>query len=1286
MRRVMVIVIALFLLITVSPSWPTGSGNVNFNAGPHILNLHFDELPRPWWGPLYQYRQQITVTSGLSAFPAGYTISTAFNHSALVSTGKSQIGGDDIRIVYWDPTQWIEINRTLDPGSSWNDLNTTLLFELQKGLNISSLDDDYYIYYGNPTAAGPPTNVTVGAGVKSVQSGTAVSAANGITTVPISQLNMSRSFLIFNSRHDSNRPVGSEIGGRIASPTTLEFERVTNEVTPVPMTIQWYVVEYYSGVRVQRGITSQSSTTTNVAISPISPIDQAFLTWSRTPAVADQHWNYDDLTVGEITSKSNLQFRVDSANPAHRVFWQVVEFTNPGDIDVQTGSVLSMTGTTTWVNATLGTPVALDKTFILAGFRTPHTGQDLGSRMLRAQLTNSTNIMFDRGASGSPDNITEIFWQAVELSDGSRVLSGNAHFGPGEYQKSVILPATVDTNRSAAFASVQIGCGQSLGRTPFILDDTAGIASVTMALSPTQIIMERDNATDEADIGWFVIEFNRQTPLTTIGPEETSANVQIIASVYHVMPDGSDQQEIVTSPTITIDSTTPNPLTLNIGNGAQYTFTNAVPRLLRLEINVTAVNGGERFVLAYDSTTQPTSLVTPSSPMNTYYVYDMDAPGVAPSGKVMNTTMGTGGASIAFDTAGQGMYWYTALWSSLSVTILSPVRDEHITGTYNLAYSISGPVSNISFEYFEGASWRAIGSDSDLDGTYTFDSCAVGDRITDLRATARTASNATAEDIATNVEIDCTPPSIQILQPSAFSEINGTVPILYAVDLDAVLVELRYDDGQLHTIEIDSPPDGSATWSIGNQTLKGVVLRGIAWDEVGLSSDDQVPGLSTPEPIIPVSKPPTISGVPDVIVHYDYSYNFDLSPYIKDEDTPLDQLSVLTSDSAHIWINPLNNLGLVMNYPQSMLGQTVPVTIWVSDGNATDFQVINITILDDYPPEKLHLLPDVSFDEDETVLNVFFTNMDYYFLDIDGDNLYYTSGNESVKIRINANKTVDMWAEPDWFGFEIITIRATDPTGALVEDVVIVQVNPVNDAPVIDDIPDIRTVAGRDEVLDIMEYVHDIDTPMDSLVISVDSGHVTTDGFNLTLGYPSSMSEDLIRITVSDGVNSSYVDVRVIIETDEDFWLWVILAAVVILLMCVYYIANKPEIYVGYLIREDGALIKEVNMTDRRTVPYGLIRQRTRAPGISRSKNLDFDEYKVAILHGKRLHLAVVSSSSLEMTTRAELQEVVKNLDHDVRGERFLGDDSEGTASILDGFESHLREIGGKNWPFGRSN
>ena len=69
----------------------------------------------------------------------------------------------------------------------------------------------------------------------------------------ISGVDPAKSFLIFETRHNSNRPVASEVRGRIptacANPcTTIEFVRVTDEATPATINIQWYVVTFVSGV------------------------------------------------------------------------------------------------------------------------------------------------------------------------------------------------------------------------------------------------------------------------------------------------------------------------------------------------------------------------------------------------------------------------------------------------------------------------------------------------------------------------------------------------------------------------------------------------------------------------------------------------------------------------------------------------------------------------------------------------------------------------------------------------------------------------------------------------------------------------------------------------------------------------------------------------------------------------------------------------------------------------------------------------------------------------------
>jgi hypothetical protein len=345
----------------------------------------------------------------------------------------------------------------------------------------------------------------LGAGV---QRGTAVSDSNGTIMVKISRVDTAKSFLIFSTRHNSNRPVGSELRGRIATDTTLEFTRVTNDTTSVPITIQWYVVEFISGIRVQRGEVGQTDSVVNVQISPVASLNQAFVTWSKSVSAQDQSWDFNDPIVGELTKPDTLQFRTGPGSTVmHVISWQVIEFTNAASVNVQKGSIKTMGTNSLSVTATLNPAVNVNGTFVLVGYRMNVSGTNLGPRMLRAQLTNSTTITIDRSVAASTDTINEIVWQAVELKDGSAVQQGNQNFPAGVAQQTVALSAA-DTTRAIAFASVQASAGQSLGRTPFTADDSVGIASATFALAPTSLTLTRNNTSAVADFGWFVVQFS----------------------------------------------------------------------------------------------------------------------------------------------------------------------------------------------------------------------------------------------------------------------------------------------------------------------------------------------------------------------------------------------------------------------------------------------------------------------------------------------------------------------------------------------------------------------------------------------------------------------------------------------------------------------------------------------------------------------------------------------------------------------------------------------------------
>ena len=114
--------------------------------------------PSSWWNCSYDYRMAATVSTGSNAITSGYSVSVTFDHASLVSGGKSLASGDDIRVTYWNGSGWTELDRVLDPSSSWNSATTTIWFQAQAAVAAWGSDTNYTINYGNASAAAPPAN------------------------------------------------------------------------------------------------------------------------------------------------------------------------------------------------------------------------------------------------------------------------------------------------------------------------------------------------------------------------------------------------------------------------------------------------------------------------------------------------------------------------------------------------------------------------------------------------------------------------------------------------------------------------------------------------------------------------------------------------------------------------------------------------------------------------------------------------------------------------------------------------------------------------------------------------------------------------------------------------------------------------------------------------------------------------------------------------------------------------------------------------------------------------
>ena len=140
--------------ISFTLRWGDGTGaepTVQYSLNGLTHNLEYR------WSANWDYRARVTVQAQ-DAVPAGYAVALTFNHASLVAAGKSLASGDDVRVRYWNGSAMVELDRVLDPTSSWNAAATTIWFRLQGPVGAGATDGNYYLFYGNLADANPPAH------------------------------------------------------------------------------------------------------------------------------------------------------------------------------------------------------------------------------------------------------------------------------------------------------------------------------------------------------------------------------------------------------------------------------------------------------------------------------------------------------------------------------------------------------------------------------------------------------------------------------------------------------------------------------------------------------------------------------------------------------------------------------------------------------------------------------------------------------------------------------------------------------------------------------------------------------------------------------------------------------------------------------------------------------------------------------------------------------------------------------------------------------------------------
>lgn len=346
-----------------------------------------------------------------------------------------------------------------------------------------------------------------GAVIKSVQTNTQTIPVSGIANIAITSVNTASTFVLCQNDTAIRLPTARALC-ELTSATNLRITIIDGSGTEV---VRWYVVEFSSGVTVQRspaGGTAIAAGTATVPV-PIAAVNlaQTFVLISEDMNSNNEYIDEQWTVRAQLTSTTNLQLTRNATATAINVAWQVIQIASAA---VQSGTASIAINALT-ATAALNPPVDLTRTFLV--FTRSGGSGSFGVESFyqtTGQITNATTLTFTRAFQGNFANSqVDIAWFAVRMTDGTTVqrgLQGPSGTGGASVTMNAVLPSAIAINRSVPFISVM---GDPAPANPFSnLDDTSWKAALT---STTNLRLTRAAGAanvSNATVAWQVVQFN----------------------------------------------------------------------------------------------------------------------------------------------------------------------------------------------------------------------------------------------------------------------------------------------------------------------------------------------------------------------------------------------------------------------------------------------------------------------------------------------------------------------------------------------------------------------------------------------------------------------------------------------------------------------------------------------------------------------------------------------------------------------------------------------------------
>lgn len=341
---------------------------------------------------------------------------------------------------------------------------------------------------------------------KNVQSGSVTMNSVTRDVTLATPVNTTRSFVVCYNRVDSSNPT-RRVTCELTNATTV---RVTASVADSANVVQWYVVEFSSGMTVQRGLATFCANppgppcvTVNVTLPQAVTLARTFVLVTERINDANQGRDERWTVRARLTSTTNLELtRNEGSNVPLSVAWQVIEM---NDAAVQSGLTTILDGA--FSNTATITAVDPTRSFLVFSRRAANDVDGVeGCYQVRGELTNGTTLTFTRALD---ERQIDIAWFVVTLNDGTTVQRGTAAAAAGTNTANVTLAPAVVLNQSFPIISAS---GEDNGNARGDLDSTSWTPAFT---STTNLRLQRTPAGSgdqiDSSVAWFAINLGGST-------------------------------------------------------------------------------------------------------------------------------------------------------------------------------------------------------------------------------------------------------------------------------------------------------------------------------------------------------------------------------------------------------------------------------------------------------------------------------------------------------------------------------------------------------------------------------------------------------------------------------------------------------------------------------------------------------------------------------------------------------------------------------------------------------